>query len=96
MFIKKRLRLLAYKVLLVQVLEPGDKSRRIAFATDMLGRIEDDAEFLNCIMFSEEPCFHLSAIVNRHNLYIWESENPHEYRELQRDSSKANVWNELM
>nr|XP_042899733.1 basic form of pathogenesis-related protein 1 [Parasteatoda tepidariorum] len=31
----------------------------------------------------------VSDIVNRHNVRIWGSENPHEYRERQRDSPKT-------
>ncbi|KFM68198.1 hypothetical protein X975_25037, partial [Stegodyphus mimosarum] len=68
----------------------------MAFATDMLRRIEDDAEFLKRIMFSDVASFHLSGIVNHHNVRIWRSENPHEYRETQRDSPKVNVWCGLM
>ncbi|KFM61825.1 hypothetical protein X975_12247, partial [Stegodyphus mimosarum] len=94
--IKKKLRLHAYKVQIVQVLEPDDRPRRMAFATDMLRRIEDDAEFLKRIMFSDEASFHLSGIVNCHNVRIWGSQNPHEYSEAQRDSPKVNVWCELM
>ncbi|KFM64525.1 hypothetical protein X975_16921, partial [Stegodyphus mimosarum] len=70
--------------------------RRMAFATDMLRRIEDDAEFLKRIMFSDETSFHLSGIVNRQNVRIWGSENPYEYREAQRDTPKVNVWCGLM
>ncbi|XP_035210502.1 uncharacterized protein LOC118184885 [Stegodyphus dumicola] len=67
--IKKKLRLHAYKLQVVQVLEPDDRPRTMAFATDMLRRI-DDAEFLKRIMFSAEASFHLSGIVNRH-VRIW-------------------------
>ncbi|KFM65773.1 hypothetical protein X975_25152, partial [Stegodyphus mimosarum] len=81
---------------IVQVLETDDRSRRMAFAKDMLRWIEDDPEFLKLIMFSDESSFHLSGIVNRHNVRIWGSENPHEYREAQRDSTKVNVWCGLM
>ncbi|KFM76632.1 hypothetical protein X975_21839, partial [Stegodyphus mimosarum] len=72
------------------------RPRRMAFATDMLRKIEDAAEFLKRIIFSDEASFHLSGIVNRHNVCIWESGNPHEYREAQRDSPKVNVWYGLM
>ncbi|XP_035232211.1 uncharacterized protein LOC118204000, partial [Stegodyphus dumicola] len=57
MVIKKKLRLHAYKVQIVQVLEPDNRPRRM----DMLRRIEDDAEFLKRIMFSDEASFHLSG-----------------------------------
>ncbi|KFM73496.1 hypothetical protein X975_18609, partial [Stegodyphus mimosarum] len=69
---------------------------RMASSTDMLRRIEDDAEFLKRIMFSDEASFHLSGIVKRHNVRIWGSEKPHEYREAQRDSRNVNVWRGLM
>ncbi|XP_071037890.1 uncharacterized protein [Parasteatoda tepidariorum] len=69
--IKKQLRLHAYKVQIVQGLEPDDRPRRMAFATDMVGRIEDDADFLKHIMFSDEASFHVSGIVNRHNVRIY-------------------------
>ncbi|KFM73428.1 hypothetical protein X975_25985, partial [Stegodyphus mimosarum] len=68
----------------------------MAFATDMLRRIKEDVEFLKRIMFSDEASFHLSDIVNRRNVRIWGSQNPHEYREAQRDSPKVNVWCGLM
>ncbi|KFM62664.1 hypothetical protein X975_23064, partial [Stegodyphus mimosarum] len=84
--IKKKLRL--QKVQIVQVLEPDDRPRKMAFATDILRRIEDAAEFLKRIMFSDEASFHLSGIVNCPNVRIWGSETPHEYREAQRDSPK--------
>ncbi|KFM71471.1 hypothetical protein X975_17910, partial [Stegodyphus mimosarum] len=72
------------------------RPRKMAFTTDMLRRIENNAEFLKRIMFSDEASFHLSGIVHCHNVRIWGSENPHEYREAQRDSSKVNVWCGLM
>ncbi|GFT47167.1 uncharacterized protein NPIL_119611 [Nephila pilipes] len=86
--IKARLRLHAYKLQIVQVLEQEDRPRKMAIATDLLRRIEDDAEFLYPIMFFNEACFHLSDIVNRHYLCKWGSENSNEYRELQRDYPK--------
>ncbi|KFM75855.1 Transposable element Tcb1 transposase, partial [Stegodyphus mimosarum] len=70
--------------------------RRMAFAADMLRRIEDDAEFPKRIMFSGEASFHLFGISNRHNVRICGFENPHECREAQRDSPKVNVWCGLM
>ncbi|GBM74191.1 hypothetical protein AVEN_104814-1 [Araneus ventricosus] len=35
-------------------------------------------------------------MVNRHNVRIWGSENPHVSAQLQRDSPKVNVWCGLM
>ncbi|KFM65698.1 Transposable element Tcb2 transposase, partial [Stegodyphus mimosarum] len=74
----------------------AQRPRRMAFAKDMLRRIEDDVEFLKRIMFPGEASFHFSGIVNRRNVRIWGSENPHEYRQAQMDSPKVNVWCGLM
>lgn len=48
------LRLFAYKVKLFQAFEPDD---RPSFAANMLRKIEDNVEFFNCIMVSDEVCF---------------------------------------
>ena len=68
--IKKKLRLHAYKNQIVQVLKLDDRLRRMAFATDMLRRIEDNADFLKRIMFSDEASFYVSSIVNCYNVCI--------------------------
>ncbi|GBO45561.1 hypothetical protein AVEN_270657-1 [Araneus ventricosus] len=87
-----RLHLNAYKVQIVQALHPNDKPRRFEFAEQILTRIEDDENYLRKWFFSDESTFHVSGKVNKHNCRIWGSENPHDYRELERDSPKVNVW----
>ncbi|GFU37109.1 uncharacterized protein NPIL_591681 [Nephila pilipes] len=64
----------------------------MTFVTDMLSRIEDIAEFLHRIMFFDEACSRLSGIANRLNVRLWRSEKPHDYHELQRGSTKVEVW----
>jgi hypothetical protein len=39
-----------------------------------------------------ECTFHLSGKVNRHNLIIWGSQNPHQVVEHVRDSPKVNAF----
>jgi hypothetical protein len=40
----------------------------------------------------DEATFHVSGAVNRRNVRIWGSENPHAYVEHQHDSPKVNVF----
>jgi hypothetical protein len=54
--------------------------------------MEIDDNLLSKIIFSDEATFHLSGKVNRHNVRIWESENPHVTLEVERDSAKINVF----
>ena len=92
----KKLRLYAYKVQMLQRLQPNDKPKRKEFADNMLHRISEDEEFLKRICFSDEATFHVSGKLNKHNVRIWGSEHLHEMRELERDSPKVNVWCGLM
>ena len=47
----KRLRLHACKLQFVQALKPNDSPRRAAFAEEILHRIDDDNDYLNCVVF---------------------------------------------
>ncbi|GBL93807.1 hypothetical protein AVEN_153584-1 [Araneus ventricosus] len=73
-------RLYAYKIQIVQKLQPIDGPQHAAFAVEMLSRIENEHNFLNSIIFSDEATFHVSNKVNKHNRRIWGSEIPTQYR----------------
>jgi hypothetical protein len=45
-----------------------------------LARIDDDEGFFQTVLFSDEATFHVSELLNRHNVRIWGSENRHESR----------------
>ena len=72
----KNLRLFAYKVQMLQALQPNDMPRRKEFAVNMLQRISEDEAFLKLVCFSDEATFHVSGKLNKHNVRIWGSENP--------------------
>ena len=55
----KNLRLYAYKVQMLQVLQPNDMPRRKEFAVNMLQRISEDEAFLKRVCFSDEVTFHV-------------------------------------
>ena len=69
----KNLRLYAYKVQMLQALQPNDMPRRKEFAVNMLQRISEDEAFLKRVCFSDEATFHVSGKLNKHNVRIWES-----------------------
>ncbi|PNF32477.1 hypothetical protein B7P43_G03884 [Cryptotermes secundus] len=80
-----------YKLQLLQALKPEDKAARTHFAEDIQEKMEDDG-FLERLVFSDEATFHLSGIVNQHNVRIWGTQNPHAQIEHERDSLKINVF----
>ncbi|XP_023725909.1 uncharacterized protein LOC111874552 [Cryptotermes secundus] len=58
----------------------------------MFHRIQDDENFLDSVIFSDESTFHVSGKVNTHNCRIWGSENSRVSLEHVRDSPKVNVF----
>jgi hypothetical protein len=54
--------------------------------------MENGDNLLSKLIFSDEATFHLSGKVNRHNVRVWGSENPHATLEVERDSPKINVF----
>jgi hypothetical protein len=53
--------------------------------------MENYDNLLSKLIFSDEATFHLSGKVNRHNVRVWGSENPHATLEVECDSPKINV-----
>ncbi|GFW14149.1 DUF4817 domain-containing protein [Trichonephila clavipes] len=91
----KRLRLTAYNVQILHAIKPDDYAKRYGFAVDMLHRLDADEHFLNRTLFSDESTFHVSGMVNKHNVRFWGSEQPHAVRELQRSSAKIYAFPQL-
>ena len=92
----RNLRLYAYKVQLLQALQPEDKPRRKEFGVTMPDRLDSDPGFFKRVCFNDESTFHLSGLLNRQKLKTWGSKNPHDTCELEQDSSKLNMWCGIM
>jgi hypothetical protein len=43
-------------------------------------------------IFSDKVTFHINSKVNRHNVHVWGTENPHVTLEHEGDSLKGNVF----
>ena len=90
--LRNRLHLFPDRLQIVQELEDRDYEARIAFSNWFIEKIELDASYLNRVIFSDECVFHVDGKLNKHNLRIWVSENPHETRKVSRDSAKPTVY----
>jgi hypothetical protein len=76
---------------MVQQLSEEDYRRRLDFYLQLQDLMISDYNFLEKIQLSDEATFYVSGAVNRRNVRICGSENPHAYMEHQRDSPKVNV-----
>jgi hypothetical protein len=55
-------------------------------------RVEENDNYLDLVLFSDESTFHICGKVNRHNCCIWGSENPHQVIGYERVTPKRIVW----
>jgi hypothetical protein len=69
-----------------------DKEVQHKFCSGFISILEDDKHLASKIVFSDEATLHLLEKVNRHNLRIWGSNNPHEVIEHLTDGPKLNVF----
>ena len=76
--LRKLLRMIPYKVQLVQDLSCDDKRIRYSFCMSMQQWNEEDDDFFNRLIFGDESTFHRSGKVNKHNVRILRTETPRE------------------
>ena len=89
--LRKRLRVKGYRVQVLQALNPQDYNLRFRFCLHFQQRLREDG-LAEKLVFSDEATFHVWGKVNRHNVRIWGTENPHATTEYVRDSPKLNVF----
>ncbi|KOB69989.1 Uncharacterized protein OBRU01_16139 [Operophtera brumata] len=75
--ILKRRKFDPYHVTRVQTLQPRDFAARVTFCRLMLDKIEEDSEFFDIILWSDESSAKRDGFLNLHNLHSWQLTNPH-------------------
>lgn len=82
-----------YKPQLIHELNEDDPDRRLQFCEEFQLRCDENPNFLNNIIFSDEATFCLNGTVNRHNSRYWSQVNPHWTQESHTQrQGKINVW----
>ena len=89
--LRKRLVFEPHHIQMVQ-LSDEDHKRRLDFCLQLQDLMTSDVHFPEKAQFSDEATFNVSGAVNRRNVRIWGSENPHVHVEHQPDSPKVNVF----
>lgn len=82
-----------YRFCKVQPLLPGDYLQRINFCNWLLARIQEQPNFHNYILYTDEATFTRDGVFNSHNLHKWSHENPHSKRPFgHQQRFSLNVW----
>lgn len=91
--LKKRFQLYPFHVTRVHTLLPRDYNARVIFCRQMIQRMEEDDDFFNKILWSDESTCRRDGYMNLHNLHYWCLENPHAMREDKSQYQfKINYW----
>lgn len=82
-----------FKIQIVHHLKPEDLPRRVTFCEFILIKYQENENFLNNIIWTDEAKFSKNGMHNRHNSHYWATENPHMVRETNfQDSFSFNVF----
>lgn len=89
----RKLKFHPYHMQLLQELTERDFERRMRFCQWGLEKIDQDVNFFNNVIFTDEATFHSNGNVNRHNMHYYATENPHFIRcEDRQHRWSLNVW----
>lgn len=86
-----------YHIRRVQALQPRDYNARLFFCRQMLAKIEQDPQFFDKILWSDESTLKKDGYFNMHNLHSWQLSNPHLMREQRSQYQfKINYWTGIL
>lgn len=82
-----------YKLHVSQELRPGDNERRLEFCNWLDRKLQQNEDFLNNIIWTDECNFSTSGLFNRNNEHYYAVENPHQNQQVRRQGRASfNVW----
>ena len=71
-----------YHICLHQSLHGQDFQNRVIFCNIILNKIQENPNFYNTVLFSDEATFNNIGVVNKHNMHYYAQENPRWVRQV--------------
>lgn len=90
--LRNRLHMFPYKPHIVEQLADQDYTCRNDFANRCLQIIQSGDSILNHIFYSNEYVSHVDRKVNKYNVRIWRTKNPHRQIKIAWESEKVRKW----
>ena len=82
-----------FKIRPVQHLTEGNIIQRYRFCEDILGRLQNDNQLLDKVLWCDEATFTTAGIFNRKNKHFWATQNPHKIEPIKKQGRKSlHVW----
>lgn len=89
----KKNRFHPYHYQMHQDLKNEDFGNRVVFCQWLVNKLQEDGQFLEKVLFTDEATFHKNGFVNRHNFHYYSDVNPHLIRPLDHQHRwSLNVW----
>jgi len=88
----RELSLYPYKYSLVQTLSSAAITSRLLFCQEFIKKMENDVDYLERILFTDECNFYVNGFVNKQNVRFWGSEKPNLRIEKAPFCQKVTVW----
>lgn len=83
----------SFKIQGHQELLPADTEARVNFCEQVFNKVDNNANFIRNICFTDESTFTLHKQPNKQNTRIWATENPHKFLQTRTQwPQKVNVW----
>lgn len=93
----KRNKFHAYHIQLHQALSEDDFQQRVAFCEWAGDKIQENPNFFQLVLFSDEATFHSSGFINTHNYHYYDNRNPHFTRYIDHQHRwSLNVYGALL
>lgn len=90
--IQRILKLVPYKIQVVQELLPADYRARLAYAIHFQELARQEPRFISNLIMGDEAHFHLSGYVNKQNMRFWGTENPRVVHQCCLHPVKVTIW----
>lgn len=82
-----------YHIQMLQELLPTDYEKRSNFCVWVLNKTQQQYNFVDSVLFSDESTFHKNGFVNMHNCHYYDTSNPHFVRTVDYQHRwSINVW----
>ena len=88
----KSLNFYPYTVLFIQELKPHDFQPRLQYAVRLRELAENEPNFFDKLLMSDETHFHLNGFVNKQNCRFWAKENPRAVHQRKLHPVKRTAW----
>lgn len=82
-----------YRIHVSQFLRPGDNVRRLEYCNWLIEKINENNDFLNNVVWTDECNFSSCGMFNRNNEHYWATDNPRQNRQIRNQGRfSINVW----